>query len=247
VPYFGYKLSAHVSLTTPISFRALAEETPLSESLVRHFLRQAMTNHIFTESAPGHVAHNATSRLLAEDQEAMDLIGVSTEESVTASTKVIEALKRWPNSSEPAETAINIEFDTPLATYAYRQQKTWRARRFGGGMRFLVRGGGWDLKHLLCGYDWAGLDRPGAILVDVGGGQGGVAHVLAEATRNLRIIVQDLPETAQKGREILPAELKGQVEFVGHNFFSEQPVRGLMCTSFGGSSITGATSTASRY
>lgn len=53
-----------------------------------------------------------------------------------------------------------------------------------------------------------------------------MAYVLAEATRNLRIIVQDLPETAQKGREILPAELKGQVEFVGHNFFSEQPVRG---------------------
>ncbi|MCJ1244507.1 hypothetical protein MMC30_001705 [Trapelia coarctata] len=223
---YEYKLATHIPITTPISFGALAEKTPLSESLVRRFLRQAMTNHIFTESPPGHVAHNATSRLLAENPEAMDLVGLITDETVPASTKVIEALKRWPNSGEPTETAFNIEFNTPLATYSYLEQIPWRARRFGGGMRFFVRGEGWDLKYLLSGYDWGCLDHPGAVLVDVGGGQGAVAQVLAKATRNLKIIVQDLPETAQKGKEILPAELRGQVEFIGHDFFKEQPVRG---------------------
>ena len=59
-------------------------------------------------------------------------------------------------------------------------------------------------------------------MVDVRGGQGGVAQVLAGATRDMKIMVQDLPGTAEKGREMLPTALNGRVEFVGHDFFAEQ-------------------------
>ena len=93
-------------------------------------------------------------------------------------------------------------------------------------MRFFVRAEGWDLKYLLSGYDWASLDQPGAVVVDVGGGHGAVSQFLAKETRNMKIIVQDLPETAQKGKELLPAELEGRIDYVGHDFFKEQSVRG---------------------
>lgn len=181
-----------------------------------------MANHIFTESAPDHVVHTASSRLLVQDSEALDAVGLMTTELAPCSTKAIQALRQYPNSEEPTETGFNFEHQTPLHIYAFLAQHPERARRFGAGMRFFTKGESWDLKHLLAGYDWAALDRPGAVLVDVGGGQGGVAQVLAAATSNLKIVVQDLPGTAEKGREMLPAELKGRVDFVAHDFFAEQ-------------------------
>ena len=185
-----------------------------------------MANQIFNESPPDHVVHTASSLLLIEDPESLDAIGFVTCDLVPASTKVTQALGKYPNSGEPNETGFNLEFDTPLPIFSFLAQHPERARRFGGGMRFFTKGESWDLKHLLSGYDWAALDRPGAVVVDVGGGQGGVARVLAGATRELKVIVQDLPGTADKGRELLAPELKGRVEFMGHDFFAEQVVRG---------------------
>lgn len=222
---YTYNLAAHVPQDTPISFADLAQKASLPEGLVRRFLHHAMTNHIFTESPPGYVIHTASSRLLVEDPDALDAVGLITAELASPSTKAIEALQRFPNSEEPTETGFNIENQTPLPIFTFLAQHPERARRFGAGMRFFTKSESWDLKHLLSGYDWAALDRPGAIIVDVGGGQGSVARVLAGATRDLKIIVQDLPGTADKGRELLPVELKGRVEFVPHDFFTEQTVR----------------------
>lgn len=47
-----------------------------------------MTNHIFEESRKGVVAHTVASRLLAEDQNLNDYIGIRTEEVFPAVSKV---------------------------------------------------------------------------------------------------------------------------------------------------------------
>ena len=149
-----------------------------------------------------------------------------TTELTPPSTRAIRALSQFPNSEEPGDSGFGIENQTSLPVFSYLgQHHPERARRFGAGMRFFTKGEDWDLKHLVAGYDWAGLDRPGAVVVDVGGGQGGVAQVLAGVTRELKVVVQDLPGTAEKGRDMLPPELKGRVEFVAHDFFTEQTVR----------------------
>ena len=185
-----------------------------------------MVNRIFSEPRLGYVQHTAVSRLLKEDPEAMDTVGFLLEDLAPASTKVIEAFKKWPGSGEPNETGFNIENDTSDPFYLELAKNPERSRRFGGGMRFMTRGSLYDIGHLISGYDWAILDKAGGTVVDIGGGHGGVSRALAGATSNLKLIVQDLPGTVKEGERLLPASLEGRVTFMPHDFFTEQPVKG---------------------
>jgi hypothetical protein len=137
---YAYNLAANVPQDTPISFADLGKKASLPEALVRRFLHHAMANHIFTESAPDHVIHTASSRLLVQDSEALDAVGLMTTELTPCSTKAIQALRQYPNSEERTETGFNIEHQTPLHIYAFLAQHSERARRFGAGMRFFTKG-----------------------------------------------------------------------------------------------------------
>lgn len=183
-------------------------------------------NRVFSEPRLGHVQHTAVSRLLKEDPEAMDTVGFLLEDLAPASTKVIEAFKKWPGSGEPNETGFNIENNTSDPFYLELAKVPERSRRFGGGMRFMTRGSLYDISHLIAGYDWPTLDEAGGTVVDIGGGHGGVSRALAGATNKLRLIVQDLPGTVKEGENLLPERFKDRITFMAHDFFTEQPVRG---------------------
>lgn len=60
------------------------------------------------------------------------------------------------------------------------------------------------------------------MFVDVGGGYGQKAIALKEAFADLpgRIIVQDLPMTIQRAPKV------DGIEFMSHDFFTEQPIKG---------------------
>lgn len=183
-------------------------------------------NRVFSEPRLGYVQHTAVSRLLKEDPEAMDTVGFLLEDLAPASTKVIEAFERWPGSGEPNETGFNIENNTNDPFYLELAKVPERSRRFGGGMRFMTRGSLYDIGHLITGYDWSSLDKAGGTVVDIGGGHGGVSRALAGATHQLRLIVQDLPGTVKEGESLLPEKFRGRIEFMAHDFFTEQPVQG---------------------
>jgi trans-aconitate methyltransferase len=76
------------------------------------------------------------------------------------------------------------------------------------------------LRHLTDGWSWAALPSP-ATVVDLGGSHGDAAFALAQKYANLHIIVQDLPEIVadSKTRDGV------KVEFMVHDFFTEQPVK----------------------
>ncbi|KAJ6558826.1 S-adenosyl-L-methionine-dependent methyltransferase [Mycena vulgaris] len=81
---------------------------------------------------------------------------------------------------------------------------------------------------ILDAFPWASLPK-GAVVVDVGGGIGSAALLLAQKHPHLRVIVQDLPEVAanaQKSWEVQFPEVNqsGQVTFEGHDFFKPQSV-----------------------
>lgn len=143
-----------------------------------------------------------------------------------AFNKFIEAQIKYPDSGENNEAGWCIENETSLPLFSYLAKHPDRSRRFGAGMRWFTKAEVWDLQHLHLAYDWQSLDRPGAVLVDLGGGQGGVAQFLAKSTNDLKIVVQDLPGTVEQGRKFLPFKFKERIEFVGKDFFSEQPIEG---------------------
>ncbi|KAF2205447.1 putative O-methyltransferase [Delitschia confertaspora ATCC 74209] len=222
---YNHNIPAHVPLDGDISFSTIAKSAGVDEVLLRRFLQHAMINRIFAETRPGYVRHTAASRILRQDSEAMDTIGFLVEDLAPASLKVNEAHQKWPNSGEPNETGFNIENKTDDSFYIELAKTPERARRFGGGMRFMTRGSLYDINHLIHGYDWKSINEVGGTVVDVGGGQGGVSMALAKEFPNLNLIVQDLPGTAEEGERLLPKALKGQVSFMGHDFFQEQPIK----------------------
>ena len=154
----------------------------------------------------------------------MHAVGLEACELAPAADSVVDALAKWGESGEQHECGYSLEHNTQgKGIYAFLGTHPERAKRFGAGMKYFTKSEDWDLKHLVSGFDWAALDtKPGAVVVDVGGGHGSVSQYLARATKNLHFVVQDLPGTAKQGRELLPEELRGRIEFVEHDFFSEQ-------------------------
>ncbi|MCJ1449519.1 MAG: hypothetical protein MMC23_010039 [Stictis urceolatum] len=150
------------------------------------------------------------------------MVGLLVEEEAPASAALIDVIEKFGDDGEPAHSAWSAHNGTSLSMFEALSQNPECARRFGAGMRFFTRGEGWDLKHLLAGFDWASVDCPGSVVIDVGGGQGSVSQFLARNTENLRFVVQDLPGVVEQGRERLPKELEGRVEFVTHDFFEPQ-------------------------
>ncbi|KAF1977947.1 putative O-methyltransferase [Bimuria novae-zelandiae CBS 107.79] len=234
--YYGYtdivalravytlKLPHHVPLEGDISYEEVAKASNVNEQALRRLFYYAITINLFTETRPNHVAHSATSRHLVNVPGAFDALGMKLEELVPASQKSIEALQRWPQATEPTETGYNIAHGTDLPFYRALAQQPERARRFGNGMRYFTDRDNCDLSHLVAAFPWQEHDKPDFTVVDVGGGQGGVSMRLASDTKNMHFIVQDLEGTVKHGEEVLPAELKGRVEFMTHDFFSPQKV-----------------------
>lgn len=135
-------------------------------------------------------------------------------------------MKKYPSSGEPNETGFNTAFNTSRPFYLEMEAEPERARRFGAAMLWMSHGGRFSNDHLIRNYNWAEFDHEKAVIVDVGGGHGAVSLALANATKNVRFVVQDLPITASQGAELLPAELKERVSFMAHDFFDDQPVKG---------------------
>lgn len=142
------------------------------------------------------------------------------------STRVIDAVRQFHDSDEPTEAPFTLANEPGVGMFDFLAKHPQRARRFGCAMKWFGTFESWNLKHLVNGYSWDMIDRPGAILIDVGGGQGAVPRVLAPATKNLRFVVQDCEDVIEHGRQSLPEDLKGRVEFMQQDFFTEQPVKG---------------------
>lgn len=221
---YTYKLPQAVPIDGSATYREIASVSGISESMVRRFLRHAMTNNIFTESTADTVRHTAASRLMVTDPDFLDAIGLQTAELAPTSGRIFDALSKYGESGKPNETAFSLANSTNLGTYEYLGQTPERARRFGAAMRFFTKGEGWSVKHLVAGFDWASIDHPGATVVDLGGGQGGVSQVLAQATNYLTFIVQDLAGTIKQGKSALPKHFQGRIKFTDHDFFTEQTI-----------------------
>ena len=192
--------------------------------MARRLLRHAMANRMFAQSSPNQVRHTAASRLMVTDPDFFDAVGMQTSDLGPTSMSFFDALSKYGESGEPNETAFSLANGSDLGIFQILGQNPERARRFGAGMRFYTKDEGWHLKHLVAGFNWASVDYPGAKVMDMGGGQGSVSQVLAKATQNVNFVILDLPGTVDQGKVALPKELNGRIEFVAHDFFTEQAI-----------------------
>jgi hypothetical protein len=86
----------------------IAATTGLPEVNVRQIIRHAIVKDIFAEPRPGVVAHNAVSRLLAEDPVIHDWVGASNDDLWQGAAQTCRALEKYPGSQEPNETVCVV-------------------------------------------------------------------------------------------------------------------------------------------
>jgi hypothetical protein len=124
-----------------------------------------MTNRIFREPREGYVAHTAASRLLLEDAQMADWVGVCSAECFPASARTVDAMLQFPGSQEPTQTGYSLAFCPGNPMFALIGQDPVRAKRFGGAMRSLTEGEGYEVEYIVDNYPWAELGE--ATVVDV--------------------------------------------------------------------------------
>lgn len=177
------------------------------------------------------IAHTAASRVLAEDKTADAWAGMCLEEFWPGAVGAVEALERWPGSQEPKHTGLSVTLGKEKHLWEVVTSAPERMQRFGLGMKSHSEAEGFEVDHLVEHYDWGRLggdDGAPGLVIDVGGSLGYTCVAIGRAYPTLNFIVQDLGKVYAKtnAAELIPEEMKNKIEFMTHDFFEPQPVKG---------------------
>ncbi|OAP61994.1 hypothetical protein AYL99_04197 [Fonsecaea erecta] len=220
---YHYRLAEGVPVSGDISYKDLAAKTGTLEGQCARVLKHAMTQNMFRQSRPGHVAHTALSATLLQP-DFRDIAGYVTEESFLAAPRLVEAAEKYPGSQEKNTTAWNLGHNTDLPMFEFFEKHPARLQRFMGCMRSLASGESYNLKHLVGAFDWKSLGD--GLVVDVGGSFGHCCSEIAKVAPELRFIVQDLEKVVTQAQQERASDKHvDRIDFQTHNFFKPQPVK----------------------
>ena len=218
-----------VPLKGSISYPELATKAGVSVLQLKSLARMAMTDRVFTEPAPGFIAHTATSAALTEDTRQRDARLWVTSVHVPTAAAMITAHKRWPGSTASNQAAFNAAFDTELPLYEYIAGQPELHKLFGRVMDAVGSSPKSDLSHLIKAFDWTGL-AAATVVVDVGGSIGHSCVALAKAFPRLALVVQDIPHVVEAGMKAVGeqngVDIASRIRFHPYDFFTPQPVKG---------------------
>ncbi|KAJ9155625.1 O-methyltransferase [Pleurostoma richardsiae] len=225
-----YGIAKLVPIEGTITLTELQSKTPLDPVNLARVIRMATANHIFAEPSPGVIAHTASSRLLAEDDDLRAWVGFNAEDIFPASAHVLQALQSDPAATSLVRAGFQFAFGTadqePMFVTFGRDPE--RARRMGRAMASLTGGEGYEVRYLVDGYDFSDVDAAGGTLVDVGGSHGFVCVDLARKYRRMRFVVQDLQKTVDSAPRPVceDAQVAERISFQAYDFFTPQVVEG---------------------
>lgn len=213
-----------------ISYTDLARKLSLDASQLKQMLRQLMQLHVFAEPSAGEVSHTASSRLLTHWG-----VGAFNEfialDTFPAAARQLEALESFGHGRpEPNKGALNFYYDTETSMYEFYESRPEVRDRFSRLMTYMSRNPVMANAHVASGFDWARLPAD-SIVVDVAGNAGHCAVAIAETTnQGVRVVVQDMPSVVAKAADpatsVVPEALRPRVEFMAHDMFTAQPVKG---------------------
>jgi hypothetical protein len=147
------------------SYAEIAKATGADEFDIRRVIRHAMTNRVFREPREGQVAHTAASRLLLDDAQMIDWVGLCSSEFFQAAAHTVDAMLKYPGSQEANQTGFSLAHCPDKPMFAEIGKDPMRAKRFGGAMASLTGGEGYEVDYVVNGYAWDQLGE--ATIVDV--------------------------------------------------------------------------------
>lgn len=157
---------AHIPTNNdPISFIDVATSANVPLVRLKSVARMAMTGGFLCEPKPEHVAHSAISMAFVERPAFQDWGRFMTHFAAPVSQSYAEATERWGGTLKNNETAFNIAYRTETPFFEYLKHSRELTELFAKYMRGLGESEGLDPRHVLGGFDWAGLGE--AHVVDV--------------------------------------------------------------------------------
>ncbi|KAF5391012.1 hypothetical protein D9757_004066 [Collybiopsis confluens] len=215
------------------------------EKLAR-FLRYLCSNHVYKEVSPDVFANNRVSSLLDTKKTINQLRTTPLEKyknsngmAALAGHFLDECFKgaayAWeflndpttPQAEEHLATPLNTAYNTHMSYFDFLREEGqgMRRLRFDSCMEGMERMQPADVT--LNAFQWSSLPKNSKV-VDVGGGVGNVFFPLAAGFPDLKLVVQDLPNVVNNGKNLwterMPTALEsGQVTLEAHNFFDPQP------------------------
>ncbi|KAF7945538.1 hypothetical protein EAE96_010305 [Botrytis aclada] len=220
-----FKIAESFPVGSQTTFAHISEYCGLPESDVRRLLRLAIAHRIFKELDNGLVEHTAISRLLLEYLPVRQWTQLVFQEMWPSSSRVVDAMLRWPQSEEPEHTgfalANNITAGAKFFDVIGNSQE--RSKRFADAMSFMQSAPPFSPIHLIQSLEWTQEESP-KLMVDVGGSHGSIAIEILRNFPSIKCIVQDLGEVIAGAK--IPEDLRNRLKFQKHNFFDEQDVLG---------------------
>ncbi|KAH9945424.1 S-adenosyl-L-methionine-dependent methyltransferase [Epithele typhae] len=235
-----------------------AEIKPIDTTWVAHLLRMLAVHHGIREVRPDVFANNRFSSLLdtgktveqlhdAREKKYEDTNGfaalipmmslithaiASSTEDHKSITSIVEWLLSPSADTWKYKSPFNYAYETEELFYAWLQRPE-NGHNLAIASRAMAAGGAVEGGNIAdtSAFPWDTLPSS-SLVIDVGGGIGGVAARIAAAHPHLRVLVQDTPKTVMIAPRILgqqpgvPALLEsGRLAFEAADFFASQPSR----------------------
>ncbi|KAL1988835.1 hypothetical protein VTN96DRAFT_7719 [Rasamsonia emersonii] len=199
----------------------LAAKSGIPEDKLLCILRLNACEDIVREVSEGVFAHTAISEQLVRDPKFRAFIGFQLFETRVASAHLADTLKRKPNDYWTGQSAFNYAWGKPM--YDWHRAHPDKAKRFQLAMEGVSQT--LDPGNALF-HDWFTTNTKGdarPLVIEIGGGDGPVSRFLAGEFPALSFEVQDASEALlAKGRQSLPSELQGRIQFQHHELFAPQ-------------------------
>ncbi|KAK3319407.1 S-adenosyl-L-methionine-dependent methyltransferase [Apodospora peruviana] len=223
------KIAEVVPLHGSISISDLAARVGVHPAPLARIMRFAYTMHMFCEpeGKPDFVEHTSLSAAIPPFDSYLWLTLGKNAKVNASKGEWSEAmdLRVWPCSPMTLVDGEKPGRD-PWRIIAEAEEDGSGMDKFGEAMRVsmgIIHGA----ESLVKGFDWEELGR-GAVVVDLGGGNGHNAVAIAKEFPNLKVVVQDLVENEGLCGELVRRELGleedgRRVVFQVHDFFEEQP------------------------
>lgn len=224
-----FKLASAIPLNGSATYEEISAVSGLSITIVIRAIRGAIGLNIFdVEAEAGRIRHTAISKLLATDEDYYNAIGLHIWDLGPPSAKLISAWEAFGgDAGEPDQSAFSLYYGG-RSLFTVLTEEPERAHRFDSAMKFYTKDRLLGMDDIGSAFDWSILDKPGSSqsrLIDLGGGYGQMAQLLAKRTTHLVFIVQDLAHVVEQGEKLLPQEFKERISFEAHNFLDPQPER----------------------
>lgn len=212
-----FDIASHLPISGGISIPALSAACNMAIDDLDIIVRHGLSRRLFLLQQDGTITHSALSKALLDIPNLATFVAGVSGNLSTPLTLLPQIMARYPGSQEMAQSAYKLAYGHTF--WADFEAHPKKGEDFAGAMTFFFQNPALDIEFVNA-YDWA--QHKDGTVVDVGGSKGEVAFALAKKYPDLKFIVQDRAEIVA----LAPTEGVGSVQFMAHDFFAEQPVRG---------------------